>query len=211
MIDLTLEDLKQLLLDGRRARQYAWDHYEELAARKHTYTLYGPYASGIGASIPSKLTPKRARILSKKTRRKDFHIYELDDDYKVLRTISVVNYTEIECTYYHFEFEGMIYAYPFRGSTKKMFTDTISALKFSSQKPVFYAEISKNSLFAQFFEYISTEKMLFTEYSYYPNSKYSAYGCPVDPNAPIGAPNSPATKLCTEEVPEYIDFSCWFK
>ena len=71
MIDLTLEDLKQLLLDGRRARQYAWDHYEELAAREAVYTLYGPYAHGTGAAIPWGYTPKRARNLTLKTRRKN--------------------------------------------------------------------------------------------------------------------------------------------
>lgn len=211
MYEIGIEELQKLLKDGRKAAQYAWGHYEELAARKHTYTLYGPYTYGIGASIPSKLTPKHARILSKNTRRKNFHIYELDDDYRVIRTISVINHTEVECVYHHFAFGELIYAYPFRGTTKEMFTDTISALKFSDKKPVFYAEISKNSLFAQFFKYISTQKMLFDEYCYYPISKYSVYGYPVNQNAPVGALDSAASRLCTEEIPEYIDFSHWFK
>lgn len=211
MYEIGVETLKKMLSEGHVAVQYAWDHYEELAARKHTYTLYGPYSCGTGASIPSRLTPKRARNLSKYTRRKDFLVYELDDDYRVLRTKSVVNHTEVECIYYHFEFEGMIYAYPFRGTEKNFFADTISAWRFSDEKPVLYAEISKDSLFAQFFEYISTEKMLFTEYWYYPSSKYSLCGYPIDQNAPVGALNSPAARICTEEVPEYIDFSYWFK
>ena len=71
MIELTLEDLKQLLLDGRRARQYAQDHYEELAAREAVYTLYGPLAYNTGAAIPGSYTPKRARNLTLKTRRKN--------------------------------------------------------------------------------------------------------------------------------------------
>ena len=68
--NLHMEDLKQLLSDGRRAAQYAWDHYEELTAREAVYTLYGPYEYGIGAAIPGNTIPMRSRSLTLKTNTK---------------------------------------------------------------------------------------------------------------------------------------------
>ena len=130
MCEIDIAELKRLMAAGRNAAQYAWDHYEELAARKHTYTLYGPYAYGIGASIPSKPIPPKVRQLLKSTRRKDYLIYELDDDFNVLRTISVTNHTEIECIYHHYQLDDVIYAYPFRGNEKLMYNDTVSGMKY---------------------------------------------------------------------------------
>lgn len=211
MYEIDTEGLQQFLNDGREAAKYAWTHYEELAARKHTYTLYGPYSYHIGASVPSNLTPARDRKLSTSTRRKDYHIYHLDDKYHVIRTISILNYTNIECIYQHFELNGTIYAYPFRGDKKAMFTDEVNALSFSNGKPVFFGLLSKNFVFAQFYEYIDAGKMLVSSYQYAPNAKFSQYGHPIDPNAPVGALNSSISRHCREEKTEYIDFSQWFE
>ena len=210
MHEIDINGLQQLIEKGKLAKQYALDHYEELVARKHTYTLFGPYTYGIGASRPTKPTPKHARKLQRSTRRKDFLVYELDENYKVLRTKAVINHSYIDCIYHHFEMGGITYAYPFDGTTKKVFTDTVSAIKFLNNKPIFYAETGENSMFAQFYEYISPEKMVFTEYWYTPTSRYSLQGYSTDPSAPVGALNSPAARICTEETPEYIDFSRWF-
>ena len=43
MHELNICDLQNLILDGRKAMQYAWDHYDELITRNVIYTLYGPY------------------------------------------------------------------------------------------------------------------------------------------------------------------------
>jgi len=83
--ELNIEDLKQMLVAGRRARQYALDHYEELAAREAVYTLYGPYDYRIGAATPGPIVSKNSRKLAFKTKRKNYLVYELDSDYKLLR------------------------------------------------------------------------------------------------------------------------------
>lgn len=209
MINLTLEDLKQLLSDGRQAKQYAWDHYEELAAREAVYTLYGPYAYGTGAAIPWSYTPKRARNLTLKTRRKKYNIYELDSNYQLLRVTQVLDSVSTN-TYHCYKLDGVQYACPFVPNRKKEGYGDVLALSYKEGKPYYSAFLSPNVLFAHFFEYISHEKVRITEYAYNPVSEYTLHGYLTDPNAPIGALNSAAQRLCFEEEPMYTDFSQLF-
>lgn len=210
MIDLSLEDLKQLLLDGRRAAQYAWDHYEELTARESTYTLYGPYAYGIGAAIPGEFISKRERILTPKTRRKKYIIYELDSEYKLLRTRHVFNSVN-DTTYQCFELDGIQYAYPFSFDQKRVGRDEVLAVSYKDGKPYYLGFLSKNVVIANFFEYVSPEKVLVSVYYYNPVSKYTSQGHLTDPDAPLGAINSAAERVCVEQEPMYTDFSQWFR
>lgn len=211
MYEIGIDGLQQLLSEARSAAKYAREHYRDFASRKHTYTLYGPDAYDIGASVPSRIVPSRARKLLKSTRRKDYLVYELDKNYKILRTIHMLDYTKVDCTFHHFELNGVSYAYPFRGSGNGIYNDAIYATKYSSDKPIYYAVVRSNYLFAQFYEYSASDQMIVSTYRYSPNAKYTIHGYPVDHNAPIGALNSPVQRHCTEEVPEYIDFSQWFK
>lgn len=211
MYEIGIDDLHNLLLQGRTAAQYAWDHYEELVARNSTYTLYGPYAHYTGAGVPSNLIPKKARKLLKNTHRKDYLIYELDEEYKVLRTTSVYDYTKIDCVYHHFELNGTSYAYPFRGNEKVMYTDSVVACRFWDEKPVYFGIVDKPLLFAQFYEYESSNVMTVSTYQYWPTAKHTKHGYLVDRNASIGALNSPVQRHCHKESIEYIDFSKWIK
>lgn len=210
MIDLTVADLKQLLLDGRQAAQYAWDHYEELVEREASYTLYGPYAYETGAAIPGAYTPNRARNLTLKTCKKNYNIYELNSEYTPLRITQVLNSEKIN-TYHCFELGGMQYACPFLPNKKQTGFGHVVALAYKSGKPYYYAFLSENVLLADFFEHISPEKVLITEYAYNPVSKYTLHGYLTDPEAPLGKLNSAASRTCWEEVPVYTDFSQWFR
>ncbi len=210
MIDLSLEDLKQILLEGRRARQYARDHYEELAAREAVYTLYGPYAYGTGAAIPWGFIPKRARDLTLKTRRKKYNIYELDSEYKLLRVRQVFNCAN-DNTYQCFELDGIQYACPFLFNQKENCYSEVIALSYKDGKPYYSGFLAENVLFAHFFEYVSQEKVLITQYAYNPVSKYTLHGYLTDPDAPIGALNAAANRLCWEEEIMFTDFSRWFR
>lgn len=211
MYEIGAAELHQLFLDAREAAKYAREHYEEFASREHTYTLYGPEAYDLGASVPSALTPTRARKLLKSTRRKNFVIYELDNEYKVLRTIHMINYTRTDCTYHHFELDGIQYAYPFRERDGRLYTDKITVLKYEQGCPVYYAIVANNLLFCQFYEYQETDKMIVSTYRYWPTAKYTMYGLPVDWDAPIGSMNSPIQRHCMEETPVEVDFAKWFK
>ena len=157
------------------------------------------------------MVPIQARILKKTTRRKNHLVYQLDNEYKVLRTVHVLDYTKIDCTYHHFELDGVSYAYPFRGDTNELYNDAIYVLKYINEVPVYYAVGYRNLLFAQFYEYPSSDKMIVSTYRYWPTANVTMHGCPVDRNAPVGAPNSPIQYHRTEEVPAYIDFSHWLK
>lgn len=211
MKEIDIAYLQKLMKEGRSAVQYAWEHYEELAARKHTYTLYGPYAYHIGASVPSKMTPKSARKLLKSTRRKKYLAYELDENFKVLRTVSVMNYSRVECVYHHFELGDATYAYPFGENKKSLYNDEINVIRYSDGVPVYFALVSRKLIYAQFYEYMESQKMLVSTYRFWPTAQYSMYGYPIDWKAPIGALNSPVDCHCEEEFSEYIDFANWFK
>ncbi len=208
--DLTMEDLKQLLLDGRRASQYAWDHFEELAVREAAYTLYGPYEYGIGAAIPGKLVPIRSRTLTVKTSKKKYLIYELDSEYKLLRVTQVFNSVK-DVTYHCFELEGIQYACPFAYNQRRCRGNEVIALGYKDGRPQFYGNLIENKVLIDFYEYVSLEKVRVIGYSYSPTSIYSLHGYLIDPEAPLGELNSAAQRSCWEEEPMYTDFSQFFR
>ncbi len=226
MHEITLDEMRQLLAKGRTVRQFAIDHYEELVARKHTYTLYGPYAHFLGASIPcNTVVPKRARKLMHKTRRKEYVIYELDGQYKVLRIIKVNKHPRVDVIYHHFELDGIVYAFstngtmrdgeisPFlrHGDANKDIGTEIQFLRFENGKPVSYGSLDRCFVFVQFYEYVDDAQMMVTTYRYTPDAKYSMDGYPTDPEAPVGAPHSLVHRRCYMEASEDTDFSRWFK
>lgn len=220
-----MDELHQLLEDGRTAWQYALDHYAQLVARAHSYTLYGPHAYWLGASIPcNRVTPKRARKLMTKTRRKDYVIYHLDEHYKVIRTTIVLDYNRVDIIYHHFELDGVVYACSTRGTmkdgevqspsyqnNKKNLGDDIHVLRFADDKPVCYGILRSNFLFVQYYEYVDSQRMVVTTYRHSPLATRSMYGYPIDPDAPIGADNSSVHLRVYDETPEDTDFSRWFK
>ena len=211
MFEVGVEELHKLLLAGRAASRYAIAHYDQLAARQCAHTLYGPECHALGASVPSSLTPVRARTLLSKTRRKNHVIYELDDSYDVIRTVHMLDYSNVDCTYHHFDLYGVRYAYPFRGNGNQMYNDEIAALKYVDGKPFYYALISRNLMFVQFYEYTGEDRMMVSTYRYWPTAERSQYGYPIDRNAPIGAPNSCVQRHCRDENYMPIDFSKWLE
>lgn len=210
MYEISVNEIDQFLRDGRQVAQYAWDHYEELVTREKMYTLYGPYEYGIGAGIPGKFIPSNSRKLTKQTRRKNYVIYELDSSFRLLRTVTVRDYTKVESTYHCFDYDGVQYAYPFRGTDKKSFKREVLAIRTVDQKPQYWAAIGPNSVLVHFFEHIDSERMAVTLYSYTPTARFTVHGYPVDHSAPIGALNSPVERGYWEEPAAYTDFSAWF-
>lgn len=211
MVDVTVEDLKQLLADGRHALEYAWDHYEELVARESAYTLYGPYAYGIGAAMPGKFISNHKRKLTKRTRRKDYMIYELDSEYRLLRTRFVLDNKTLDCIYHCFDLNGIQYACPFLVTQKKVYRDEVLAIAYADNTPQYLAFLRTHSLLLEFFEDLSSEKMAVTSCYYSPQAIYTRHGYPVDLNAPIGALNSPVQFAHWEEDVICTDFSKWFE
>lgn len=212
MYEISIDELRQLFFEARTAAKYAREHYDDFVARNHVFTLYGPEAYDIGASVPCKLTPMRARKLSKKTRSKNYMVYELDSTYKVLRTIHMIEYTRVDCTYHHFELDDIYYAYPFKGRGNHPYSmDDIIVLKYDQGRPIYYARGNTGLLHAKFFEYPEPNKMLVSTYWYFHASNTTPNGLPVDWNAPIGSPSSPVQRYCEEEIPVEIVFSKWLK
>lgn len=211
MYNVDIEGLTQLIQEGRAGADYAWENRSELIARKHTYTLYGPHSPSLGASIPSSIVPAKVRQLRKSTRRKNYIIYELDDSYKPLRTILMLDYTKCDCIFHHFELNGVTYAYAFTGNERPQYRDVINVLKYQKGKPIYYANTTATSIFAESYEYTEQDRMCISCYNFMPKAKYTQFGYPVDWSAPIGAENSPVSYHCREEPVQYIDFSHWFE
>lgn len=209
--ELEIEDLKQMQVARRRAIQYAWEHYEELSAREAVYTLYGPMDYTIGAAMPGHLVSKNSRKLTYKTKRKEYLIYELDSEYKILRVRHVFEYPIGNFAFHCFELDGIQYACAFKYDKKEFRCNEVIAVGYKDGKPYFCGNLSHNVVFADFYEYISPEKVRVTEYYYNPVADYSAQGYPLDPNAPLGEPNSPARRYYREEKLMYTDFSKFFK
>lgn len=207
MYEITVEELQQLLQNGRVAKEYALDHYNELMSRNHAFVLYGSYVPGLGASIPcNTVTPKQARNLTHETRRKDHIIYQLDENYHVLRTVLVLD-KKVRHIFHHFELDGVVYVYTYESSA---LNNQVWFFRFSEGKPVSYGELHRNFVFVQFYEYVDSKRMMVTTYRYTPMVKRTVYGCLPDPEAPIGAHNSVVQRKFYEETAEDTDFSRWF-
>ena len=211
MRNITYDELDQLLLEGNNARIYAWEHYEDLSARTSEHKLYGPYCPGLGAGIPGSLTSAKNRELKKQTRRKNYHIYELNSDYKLIRMISIVDYTNVEMIYHCFEYNGTQYAIPFRGERKELSNCQNVVIRYRDGLPAYLGFASKAYLLAHFYECCSNSKVLVTCYAYSREARQSVYGLPVDWNALPGEPASPVEIATWEENVRYTDFSQWFK
>jgi len=207
---MSVDELKQLIQDGRDAMRYAWDHYEELVAREAVYTLYGPSDYGIGAGIPGKFIPERSRKLLKKTRRKKYIIYELDSEYKLLRTTTMRDYTTAAYVYHCFEMNGIQYACAFHSDKKKIYFDEVLAIGCENGHPSYMGHLRTRSLLVSYFEYAAEDKAFVTTYSYAPFSVVKVNGYTVDPDAPIGAVNSAVEVGHWEEEITDIDFSRFF-
>lgn len=207
---MSVDELKQLIQDGRDAMRYAWDHYEELVAREAVYTLYGPSDYGIGAGIPGKFIPERSRKLLMKTRKQNYIIYELDSQYKLLRTTTMRDYTTAAYVYHCFEMNGIQYACAFHSDKKKIYFDEVLAVKYKNGLPCFLGFLRARSLIAEYYEYTVENKASVTAYSYAPFTVIKVNGYAVDPDAPIGAVNSAVEVGRWEMEMTYTDFSRFF-
>lgn len=211
MIMMSYDDLDMIIQNGNTAYQYAWDHYEELAARPCVHTLYGPASREIGALSPSHITTSAMeRRLQRKPRSGRYVIYELDGDFKVVRVKHMDKGNRLDCTYHVFELNGITYARSFFQDKKVLYKSEVVAIRYSDGKPDFFAITGSNRLTAEFYEYLTANSMLTTTYTYYPHSKITSCGVPMSFDAPIGAPESPAWVGQAEEEIHYIEFSRWF-
>ncbi len=216
MRDISYDELDQLLMEGRKATEYAWEHYEDLSARECVFRLYGPYCPGLGAGSPGRLTSKKNRELKKQTRRKNYHIYELSSEYKLIRMIAIRDYTKVEVVYHCFECNGTQYAVPFRGvplrgGRKELANCETEVTRYQDGKPAYLGCVEGEYLLAQFYEYGLSEKVYVTCYAYSRNAMRSVQGYPIDWNSLPGGLASPVEIATWEEDIRYTDFSQWFK
>lgn len=209
--NLGYRELDMLVLEGKLACEYAWEHYDELVARECVYRLYGPYCSRMGAGIPGSLVSKKKRELKKQTKRKKYHIYELDSNYKLIRVISMRDYTKIELTYHCFECNGTQYGVRFSEDRKELFRFEVDVVRCLDGLPVYYGIASCENIIAHFYEYREDEKVYVTCYGYNRRMKRTVHGYPVDWDSPIGGLASPVEKGSWEEDILYTDFSKYFK
>lgn len=207
----TYEEMDRLIENAQIAKQYAWEHYEELAARVPAYILYGPSANFLGAASPCSLTKAPLRKLTKKTRREKYTIYELDADHQVIRVTHVRKDGTVDCTYQVFELGGVIYGRPFDGTDKRTYPSDMEAVKIENGRPVYFTHSNPDCLFCEFYEYPSEGLRRCRQYMYHPHCELtSSYRQIPDRNAPYGAPNSPVSFYCVEDAPQMLDFSKWF-
>lgn len=209
MTKVVYTEMDKIINDAYIAFDYAWEHYIELRDRKVAHVLYGPNAHATGAAWPGFGIKDKERQLLKKTRRKEYMLYELDGNYQILCNKTIKD-GKIQCSYYHFELNGVQYARSFLEDRKAVYTDNVYCVKYLKDEPAYCASVSKNYLYLEMFEYLPEERCIATRYSYYPASKITQHGYPMSFDAPYGAVNSPVTVRCYETKVQSIDFSRWF-
>ena len=211
MIETSYEELHELIEKGKRAKAYAWEHYEELAAREAVHTLYGPSEVFMGAATPCHLIRANVRKLTHKTRRKQYLKYELDQDYRVIRVVSVYPTKNGDYIHHVFELDGVTYGCPFKVNEKRFADDRIEAIFISEGKPRYYAQTYESGIFCEFYEYPTEDSRLNTGYLYSKNCQTTSYQMKPNWDAPFGAPDSPVSKHCYDSTPQYLDFSIYFR
>lgn len=209
MVETSYDQLHDLIAKGLAARQYAWEHYEELASREAVYTLYGPHSCFLGAVSPCTSTRKADRKLLKKTRRQSYNVYELDADFRVIRVHGIVK-QQHDGVRHIFELNGVTYGCSFRKDCKKFHDQRTLAIKYQDGKPVYYASTTESYIICEFYEYPEEGKRLCTSFMYSKNCVNNYLGLVPDFDAPLGTPGSPVTKSYCEDVPPDLDFSKYF-
>ena len=212
MYEITNDGLLQLLNEANSKRSFFWEHYEELAARKACYTLYGPVSDGPGALVPCLFTSPGERKLKKELPQgKGYAIYELDENYQVIRTTHIRDYTRVLCTCHHYEIDGVTYVCEFHSDKKQWFRDEIYALRYENGRPVYFAYCRGNYILAYFMEYVSPKKMMVTARGFSNQFETSIHRLAPDWDAPPNTPHSLSTLSYREEQVPNIDFSRFFK
>lgn len=209
--NLGYHELDMLVLEGKLACEYAWEHYDELVARECVHRLYGPYGYRMDAGVPGGPTSKRKHELKKQTRRKDYLIYELDNNYKLIRVISMTDYTKVVLIHHCFECDGTQYGVPFEKEGKELFEFQVNVVRYKEGVPVYYGIVRCENLIADFYEHRQDKKVCGISYVYGRCIKNTVYGYPVDWDSPIGGPASPVEKGTWEGEVLYTDFSQYFK
>lgn len=211
MIEICYADMHRMITDGCSAYEYAWRYYDKLVKRSACYTLYGPSTNYLGVMAAGHLTPAKERHIQKTTRRKNYIMYELDQNFHVLRIRHMKNYNEIDCTYHLFERNGVIYGRPFFQDQKIAYPGEMMAIKYSDGRPQYFAMTRPNYLCVDFYEYPQSNRVSTTCYLYHPASKYTSAGIPASWDSPFGTQNSPVTLDILEEEYCHINFEEWCK
>lgn len=209
--NITYEILDILIAKGGRARQYAWDHYEELNDRETAYVLYGPDTHSLGVLAAGHATPARKRKLQRSTRSKRYLRYEFDGDFRLIRIRHMRNDSQIDCSYQMFELDGILYGEPFFRDRKTVYPGDTIAVKFENGKPLYYVMSSKNYLCVDYYTYPQPDRVVTDVFLYTPNSQYCSTGLPVNWNAPFGAQDSPVTLDHRDEPYVHFDFLIFLK
>lgn len=207
MNSIDYDTMNKLIMSGNSAYEYAWSNYEMLSQRKAAYVLYGPPTNYLGVLAAGHLTPAKERKVKKETRRKRYIQYELDENYHILRIRHMRDYDKTECTYHIFEQNGIVYGCPFYQDQKIRYPAKTVAVKYTGEKPEYFAMTSHNYLCVDYYEYPLPNRVKTTCYLYLPMSIYSAAGVRRSEDAPFGSTNSPVTIDQSEEEYNHIDFS----
>ena len=205
MVNISICELDQIIMEGQIAYQYAWEHYDELFARKPAHVLYGPLSHFLGAASPSHTTSPKERVLKNTLRRKDYSAYELDKDYRIIKNYRMLN-KKIDAHYLHFQLNGVHYARGFYLGIKKDWENNqlLHAIRYINGIPQYYAVIDDHLVIAEFYEYVSDAKMLVTTYYYRPKNKHV-------PQNTASASGMPLLHYdCVERTPQSIDFRRFF-
>ena len=213
MAELTYDDLDNIIHDALVAFEFAEHNFDKLSNRPVACKLFGPDAHGIGAVCPSHLVSDKARKLTVSTRRNSYIAYELDDNHQILSN-RIVDDGVVDCSYYHFELNGIHYARGFGGNENTFYTNVVYCLKYENQTPLFYAEASPSFLYIEFYqtrEATESRQCFVTSYLYHPKRKYSEIGVLLSRESPLGAANSPV-KISTfmKKMPD-VDFAKFFQ
>lgn len=213
MYEISMEGLLEILLKTRAEAKFARENYTHLASRPHTYTLYGPDADNMGVLIPGSYITKQARKLSlRPSRRKEHEIYQLDENLQLLRKTSMHNYDREGCTFHCYRKGSTVYAYPFNKDGAYSM-DKISFIEYDKKhRPSCFGVSRAVMLFVQFYEYISEDKMIVTNYRYWPSKEYAPLLYHLHAGNYDWYKVGPKMEFsCTEEVPYLVDFSQWIK
>ena len=179
-------DFYDLIEKGKRARNYAHIHYDELAKRPAAHILYGPSTNFLGGMVPIRSKSPKPHLLATHTRRKSYTAYELDEDYKVIRVKHFRN-SVLDCTYHLFEIDGITYAQPFFGDQNIPYPQATMAIQYADGHPACHAMTKGNHyLYAEFYDYPDPNTVHADLYLFIPEGTV-APGVPKNFESPFGS------------------------
>lgn len=167
-------ELDSVIRNTLDAFEYGAIHFDELMSRPIAHILYGiPSQPALAVASPSLFfVPEKNRLLSHKTKRKNYAEYAFDENWNLLRTRYYYEYgNRLDCTILYFRIGDTLYCRFFSQDKNEFYSRDVYCVKYQNAIPVYCAHaMGERYLLIEYQNTINSDSIDSVIYCYRPYS-----------------------------------------